>query len=524
MSGRKRLLPVLVAAALLTACGSTVQVHGSAVVGGGNGLGSATGGNGLGGTSAGTTTAGSTGGSTGGVGGPQTTGGLGTTGSTTGGVGGTGDGGGFSVPTTGAGLPPGVTATSVKVGFVYDKNAGAVNAAVGIGSITSGDSRANTNAVIKDINAHGGLGGRKVVPVWANFDSTSAQTLDQQDSAVCQAFTQDDHVYAVVEALREAYRQCLSKAGVVMLDDGLPGSGEAELRRNPTFIEQGYPNVDRLARFYLTPLVGQKYFTPWDTVNARPAPTGVVKVGILTLDDTVFAKAVDTYLVPALKRMGYTPVVEKISPLQRASDASSQAAAVQAAQLTFAANGVTHVIPFESNGNLSTFFLPTARSQGYYPRYGVYTGSGYEALLESGIVDAKQMNGAVGFGWVPAIDLNAADNPPTGPYSNANRRHCLAVMKASGITFDSGNAEAIALNTCSSLYLLKATFDRRPAAVAPSDFIATLQSLGTTYQKAGGVGEDFRPGRQDPPNKAYDWRFTPACSCFRYSGAILTIP
>jgi hypothetical protein len=154
----------------------------------------------------------------------------------------------------------------------------------------------------------------------------------------------------------------------------------------------------------------------------------------------------------------------------------------------------------------------------------VYTGSGSEALLESGIVETKQMNGAVGFGWVPAIDLNAADNPPTGPYSNANRRYCLQVMKANGITFDSGNAEAIALNTCSALYLLKATFDRRPSAVAPSAFIATLQTLGTTYEKAGGVGEDFRPGVQDPPNKAYDWRFLPACSCFRYAGAALTIP
>jgi len=518
---RRHALPLLVAAGLLTACGSTVQVSGSAVVGGGSQLGGANGGQGLGGSGLGPGTTGGTG-SGGLVTGPGT---GGSTGALVGGTAGSGTTGGYPIPDTGSGLPPGVTASSVYVGFVYDKNADGANSAVGIGTITHGDSRANTNAVIKDINAHGGVGGRKIVPVWAGADSTSNQTLDQQDAAVCDQFTHDKpRVYAVVEALREAYRQCLAKAGVVMLNDSLPAAGEAELRRAPTYIEQGYPNVDRLARYYVTSLVEQKYFTPWDTVNAQPAAAGTVKVGILTLDDRVFSKAVNDYLVPALKRLGYDPLVEKVSPLQRLSDSGSQAAAVKAAQLAFAANGVTHVIPFETNGNLSTFFLPTARSQSYYPRYGVYTGSASEALLESGVVEQKQMNGAVGFGWVPAIDLQKGDNPPNGKYSNDSRRHCLQVMSANGITFDSGNAEAIALNTCSSLYLLKATLDRKPSAIAPASFIATLQSLGTSYQNAGGVGEEFRPGVQDPPNKAYAWGYVAACGCFRYSGAPRTIP
>lgn len=521
MSGtRRHLVPVLLAAALLTACGSTVQVRGSAVVGGSQ-LGGANGGQGLDGSGLGPGTTGGTGTATGGLaGGSGTSGGPGAVGGTMGGTTGS-----YPIPSTGPGFPPGVTASSVYVGFVYDKNADGANSAVGIGTITHGDSRANTRAILNDINAHGGVGGRKILPVWASSDSTSNQTLDQQDAAVCDQFTHDKpRVYAVVEALREAYRQCLTKAGVLMLNDSLPAAGEAELRRAPTYIEQGYPNVDRLARYYVTSLVQQKYFTPWDTVNAQPAPTGVVKVGILTVDDTVFSKAVDSYLVPALKRLGYTPIVEKVSPLQRLSDSGAQAASVKAAQLAFAANGVTHVIPFETNGNLSTFFLPTARSQAYYPRYGVYTGSASEALLESGVVEQKQMNGAVGFGWVPAIDLKAADNSPNGRYSNDSRRHCLQVMKANGITFDSGNAEAIALNTCASLYLLKATLDRTPSAVAPASFIATLQSLGTSYQSAGGVGEDFRPGVQDPPNKVYDWGYLPACGCFRYSGPPRTIP
>ena len=102
--------------------------------------------------------------------------------------------------------------------------------------------------------------------------------------------------------------------------------------------------------------------------------------------------------------------------------------------LAFASRGVTHVISFESNGGLSTLFLPNARTQSYYPRLGVNTASGSEALLETGVVTAKQFNGAVGFGWVPAVDLQTADYGESSPYSDTNRRHCRQVMRDHGIT------------------------------------------------------------------------------------------
>ena len=46
-----------------------------------------------------------------------------------------------------------------------------------------------------------------------------------------------------------------------------------------------------------------------EPVKNQPATTGKAKVGILTYNDTVFSHAVDTFLVPALKRLGYTPIV-----------------------------------------------------------------------------------------------------------------------------------------------------------------------------------------------------------------------
>jgi len=509
----KRLIPLLL---LLTACGSTVQVgRGAGVQAGGGGL------DGTGFEASGGSVDSANGAALGpAAGGVQ----VDANGSPIGG------GSGGSTPVAGSVDPtisgPGVTDTEIYIGLIHDVSAGAVNKAAGVGAITSGDPQANDKAIIDDINNHGGLAGRKLVPVYADFDETSSQTFDQQFAAICQQFTQDDpRVFAVIDAgLVDSYRQCIANAGVVMLSTSLPTQGQAAFSKYPGLIEQGYPNVDRLAAYEVSALAEQQYFTPWNALTGQPAATGAVKVGVLTYNDAIFSSAVDNYLVPALRQLGYEPIVAKVAQINTAADYGAQGAAVKSAQLSFAANGVTHVIPFESNGGLSTLFLPTARSQGYFPRYGVSTASGSEALLEAGAADKSQMAGAVGFGWMPSVDLRAGDNPLDGPYSNDNRRYCIQVMNASGITFDSGNAEGIALNACSDLYLLKTALDATPAPINLPRFVAAAESLGTSYQRAGGVGEEFRPGRHDPSNVAYRWRYVDDCGCFRYEGPPLSVP
>ena len=97
-------------------------------------------------------------------------------------------------------------------------------------------------------------------------------------------------------------------------------------------------------------------------------------------------------------------------------------------------------------------------------------------------------------------------------------------MKDNGISFDSGNAEGIALNTCAVLYLLKAALDKTPSQITLSSVVSAIERMGTSYQRAGGVGQEFKPGRRDPSDKAYHWRYVEACNCMRYTGSIRTIP
>lgn len=431
---------------------------------------------------------------------------------------------------TSVGSTRGITATTITLGFTYDPNGDAVNSAAGIGAITHGDDRANTRAIVKDINDHGGIAGRKIVPVFARLDSESTQTFDQQWAQVCQTFAHDQPVFAALTTPGSAagdasYRQCLSRAGVPLITDFLPILGDSDFATDPTYVEMGSPTLDRIAAYQVTALQEQHYFTPWNTVTGQPAATGAVKVGVLTYSDPTFQHAVNTYLVPGLRRLGYNPVVEAVAELGNAGDIGTQAAAVKSAQLAFAANGVTHVIPFEANGGLSTFFMPTARSQNYFPRYGVSTASGAEALLEAGAADGSQFHGAVGFGWIPDLDLLSSDNSPTGPYSNPARRQCLKIMSGAGISFTSGNAEEIALASCAQLYLLRQALGTSFVSVTTSSLLSSVMALGTSYQPAGTVGVDFRPGgRRDVENKAYFWKYVDSCTCFRYYGGKVTIP
>ena len=518
----RRPLALVLLMALATACGSTVQS--TSVVGGSVPIGD--------GLSTAPTT---TGGAAPVVGGPQSV--TGTTGGalpgTAGGATSTSGTTGVVDPTTGMPVTgptsdgrsgPGVSAKEIRIGFVHDPNAGAVNKAAGVGAISSGDPSANVRAILDDINKHGGVAGRKLVPVFAQFDSTSTQTLEQQWSAVCQTFTKDSPVLFTIEAGTAAFRDCMARAGAGIISASLPTVGDSGFRSHPYFIDMGYPNVDRLAAYLPTSLMEQKYFTPWNVVSGQPAPTGAVKVGVITYNDGVFTHAVDQVLVPALKKLGFTPLVERVAEVNTASDYGAQAASVKNAQLAFAANGVTHVIPFESNGGLSTFFMPTARAQGYYPRLGINSASAPEALLEAGAADGSQYNGAVGFGWIPSVDLAHADYAADGPYSNANRRACLKVMRDHGISFDSGNAEGIALSSCADIYLMVEALKGVTGAINPQVLFSRAQALGATYQPAGSVGITFQPGRRDPADRAYHYTYVASCGCMRYSGSPRLVP
>ncbi len=122
-----------------------------------------------------------------------------------------------SIPASAAsGSTPGVTATTIRVGIPY-VDVAAVKA-VGV-DIDWGSVPDAFNAVISNINAHGGINGRKIVPYIVAVDPTGTAPA----ATACTQLMQDDQVFVAVAPLMAT---CYLQANVPVVGAVLPsGNG-----------------------------------------------------------------------------------------------------------------------------------------------------------------------------------------------------------------------------------------------------------------------------------------------------------
>lgn len=425
-----------------------------------------------------------------------------------------------SSPTTSAtpGKPgPGVTATSISVGISYTASSNP-NGNVGAGGVTVGNEKADAQIVIDDINAHGGVAGRKLVPTFYKVPATT--TAQQDEQAECASFTQDHPVFAVLGSGSHSFLTCMNDAGVVVIDDDLVAYGQVTYQQYPHYIEATQFNLDRIAATLPQALSAQNYFTPWDTTTGAPGGSAS-KVGIVTFDTPDFAHAVDQVLVPGLAKAGYTnPDIVRVTSATTTAEVNDLTAALKSAVLRFRTDHVDHVILLEEAGLLALFFAKDAQTQGYFPRYSAATNSGFQALIDGAGLPKDQMQGAVGFGWNPVLDLPYSQNPITGPYSNDARRHCRQLMVSHGQRFPDANAEAVANSYCTELYLLRDALKGQTGSVNADTFLTGLNALGSSFQGASSFGTHFGPDQHDGGSGYYYWAYKESCGCFGYTGTL----
>ena len=508
---------------LLSGCGSTVQVTGSSDLGQGtaDGLGqplaAATRARGApvtttDGTS---TTAGRTGAVTGSTA-PGTT--------TAGGPVVQGGSGGQPVRPLPVGAAPGVTATTIAIGLPVTVNGKAAAAAIGASGdgVGGGDERAQWKVVLDDVNDHGGLLGRKVVPVYWEHDATDQTPIDQQENQACATYTQDNKVFAVVQQEAtpgESLQACLAKAHVAQVYEDLTRADTSTFQRYPAYLEAGTLQMDRVAALWPGELARVGYFSPWSTTTASAGGAAPVKVGIISFDDPSTQRAVEKYLRPALKAVGHPDDVwVQIHYPTSTADNGGSISAIQSAALKMASEGITHVLPFDSQGaGIGGFFAVGADSQKYYPRYGLNSGVGAQTLHDAGVWPTSQLHGSVGFGWVPLLDLPFSDNPDTGPYSNDARRRCVKLMTAAGQAMSSAIVERQAIGKCDAFSLLAQALARSGTPTV-AGLVSGVDALGTSFTSGLTFATSFDRDHHDGAAAVRSFAFDEACTCMRYTG------
>ena len=518
----RRSAAAVLAALAVSACGSTVApVSGEAEPVGAGGVGdqslnvdvsaeagldpgtavpsasgATTGGPPSGGFSGGSGTTTSGGGSTGGSGGFS--GGGGSTGGSSGGSGATSSG------TTAARPGPGVTATKIFVGAPWNSDAGAANAGIGANS-DAGDERQYWAAVVDDLNKRGGILGRKLEVIFAEYRAGSNEPIEAQQQAACDKWTQDNKVFAVYGAGSEILRECTRKAGVFGF--GIGSANGPVLQQNPHLFDPSGIRFERLAQISVDGLAKLDYFRP----EPPRWPTG--KLGLISWDHKDYKYAYDHGYVPALKRQGVkltdTAWVKTPANVNELGDAS---AAISSAVLRFQDQGIDHVLIQDGpagvfrGGGLTLLFLRNAQAQRYYPRYG-FNANNFPGNPN---LPADQQSGML------AIDYG--DTEPAqdeGIPLNRYRERCFALMKARGLSVADEQKRATAAGFCEFTWFLE-TVVKRTSVPTLAGAVRSAEGLGTSFGSPTTYGTLLGPGRHDGVDLVRALRFEDTCACVKY--------
>lgn len=495
----RRFAVALVGLVTLAACGSTVSTQG---VGAGGSLGQNLSGSGAlsGASAAGTNALSSS--SDGQTGATTTAPTQGSTSSTGGSIGSSqgGSGGGLpsNVPTSGFGFD----AKSIYIGVTTNKDAQTTLAAVGITSGSLGDQTAMTKAVLADINASGGVLGRKIIPVFHDVKTADTSTNPQGAAqSACVAFTEDVRVAAALELVLDsrAFAQCMVKHRAFVVSNGLTFTDKSYVQGlSPYFFRLVSPLAERLVSTLLGRLTALNYFDHWNTATGGPDKTGKapVKVGLFYVDEPATTRVFGD-MATRLQHMGFA--VNKYAYARQDSTYEN-------AVLQFKAAGVTHLI-----GDNASYVLlmRQTQAQGYYPRYGLTSYNGSGILLQQ-TAPASAMAGALGIGWVPTIDVDAAHDPgSTGTaYSS-----CLQTMKKHTVDVSTRSALANALGICDGLRVLVQSMQSGGGFDGPH---ITSGRGSFSFESAATFSNNNNAGRIDLPSAVRDLAFDSSCKCFLY--------
>ena len=319
-----------------------------------------------------------------GVNGPTGGANAGTGGSNSGSVSPVGPGAG--TPTSSANgalvaLGHGVTASSVRVVFPYP-NLGPLGQAVGLYG-SSEDDQLSIMAAVDAINAAGGINGRTIDPEIVGFNPLDEASM----RADCIQWTQDQHVFAVVDAdaWHDDSQLCITQENHTPLISSWTTVTDWTTRGNPYLWWTGPDTAEVLSNL-----------VAWAGGTGQLTPS--TKFGVVAAD-----RSADTLAVGALNRdLSAAKLAPAASGSMHFDLADSAQSIVQAQDIVsqFRSKGVTTVIPLLPYNDF-VFFVQAAQQQGWVPHW-LLSDYEFEDQAALGLIDpasggpyAKELNNAV---------------------------------------------------------------------------------------------------------------------------------
>lgn len=402
----------------------------------------------------------------------------------------------------------GYDAHHVYLGFNTINNLHTFSQAAGVKGLDFGNMKADAEGVIAEINANGGILGRKVVGVYHDEDVTQATTNPAANSqTTCTALTQDARVVAAVinDTVgddNDNFYRCMAKA-----DTPLFTSADQPEDRQRITPYHGYlysmqsPVWDVFAPVFMNRLIALKYFSPWNT-NAGSPGTLPAKLGLLFPDSIAGRR-----IAGDVARLAAAHGVRSYSYFYADPTTSGIAqteSSIGSSVVAFRGNGVTHLIPDSAS---ITIFAEAAEQQQYRPRYGVQSLGQLSQANQN--VPKGQFAGALGVGWKPTDDV--AHIPDT-----AAARSCMQDVAREGQHYDaSGQAVYVALVICDAVRLIAHALNAA-GSISTTALAVGIGKAGPGLQTASTFRSGFSPSRPDIVGAVRDIGYDNGCSCFAY--------
>jgi hypothetical protein len=379
---------------------------------------------------------------------------------------------------------------------MYAKNVGAAGAIVGLTGLSTGDTLAQTTALVHWVNDHGGMGGHPIQLLSYGIDASTGGSSDAAYGAACTALTQDDHVRYVVTilSLPSSTLPCFAHAGVGVLDDEA-GVGDAQRAQYAGYLVG--PADFALGR-ETTNLVDDLWRRGWLTSTS--------KVGSFTYDEPDYTSAVSGALTKALAAHGL-----KLTEQASVPNSAGSITAAGSVVLKFRAAGVNRVIPI---GASPLFLMISAALQGYHPAYAVTSGFGPGALLEGSAPKAELVD-SIGIGWQPFLDISKGKQPPP---VTTNETLCFKLMQAAGQASTSPTTRGFEAQVCDLVFYLAAMGDAVPSL--PADLLTASRSvIGSSFKSADTFRTDMSQ-HADGVAAYRDLAYETSCGCYQYVSPI----
>ncbi|MGW0810652.1 ABC transporter substrate-binding protein [Nonomuraea sp. NPDC002799] len=369
--------------------------------------------------------------------------------------------------------------------------------------------RDSAHAMFAKINASGGIKGREIKVVDEAIDF-SAPNHDTAFEAICQRFTKDNNVQAVVydgTIYNGSFNGCLSKAGVPILYMGTTGSavGDSDdLKKNPGLIAVNSVSLDRRVKSIMT-----------KAIAAGSLRSGS-KIGVFIEDCPYNERAYDNTLKPIADKIGITLVKAGVKCAHGYADNGPTLALVQSLALKFKSQDVDSVmfLTLYENG-LVYYFAQGAHAQKWSPQYLLFHSQGGAQTMK--IYSADQLTNMLGFGGMPDIDVTEA--PAPSAEQAKVRESCLADARAAGLAVQKITDQLTVFQACDAVRLLQQGLTNSGGLGGTEKLVPGIEKIGTGFISALTLdgATKFGPDRHDGMELTAVSGFDAGCKCFKYT-------